>query len=111
MELIKNGIYSTNINTNSFNKYAYFIILNKKDVKNSNGDINCEYTVYYYEFAAALTNENINKILKEFIINKQLLYSDCLIKKESVLIEMIDGYLGKIDNNIGDDLRIFYDIK
>lgn len=111
MELIKNGIYSTNINPNSFNKYAYFIILNKKDVKDSNGDINCEYTVYYYEFSTALTNENINEILNELIIYKLLLYSDCLIKKESVLKEMIDGYLGKIDNNIGDDLRRFYDIK
>lgn len=111
MELIKNGIYSTNINTNSFNKYAYFIILNGKDVINSNGNINCEYTVYYYEFATTLTNENINKILKELIINNQLLYDECLIKNESVLKEMIDGYLGRIDNNIGDDLRRFYDIK
>lgn len=111
MKLIKNGIYSTNINPNSFNQYAYFIILNKKDIKNSNGDINCEYTVYYYEFATTLTNENINKILKELIINNQLLYADCLIKKESVLKEMIDEYCGKIDNNIGNDLRRFYDIK
>lgn len=111
MKLIKDGIYSTNINTNNFNKYAYFIILNKKDVIDYKGYINCEYTIFYYDFATTLTNENINNILKKLIINKLLLYADCLIKDESVLNKIIDGYLGKIDSKIGNDLRRFYDIK
>lgn len=113
MKLLKNGIYSTTVKskTNTFNKYGYLIILNQKEIIDDNGYNQTIDVAYHYEFSTALTNNSLQKIVSNAINENQLLKEDCLYMYESILKNMIDGYLGKCDEQICNKLQEFYQIE
>lgn len=97
-KLILHGIYSVRDTKSNINHF-YAIILSKNE--------NADYDTYLLECVGYPSNKQIHTIISKLLKNSQLFHQEFLSMGQEQILKSVDGYVGKMSEELCEELWRF----